>query len=369
MSRSTESSQVLSASTGSARHNPRVSSRETLRPGDTAQLRHVEIATHLREAARRVLDDCLRVVPSNRVLLVAEPEFEGLAAAILEDAEARDIPLDIMLVTGEEGQSDQLIGRLKVRIERYDRSILICTRALPRKFRSVLTEIGDSERRHAHLLGINDAVFRQGLRADFQEVEAIGEALLKKLDGDVTIEVTGRGGTKLTARPDTSCLWHNQSGILRAPGWTNLPAGELATVPAAVDGVFVPDGGLWLTDGTQIDRAIGSRLTIHLADGHVERVEGPADVVAQLEAHMDGGEYGRRVAQISFGTNVGVLATIGLVAQDAKLPGFHLTLGFTAPQCTNASWCGDLLVNMLQRKASATIDGEPVLKDGRYVSL
>ncbi len=333
---------------------------------DVVRLRDVSPAPHLADAAARILDDCLRVASSSRVLLAHEPAFEGLAAAALAALDGRQIPCSVMRVAPERSSAPALIDEARARLALADRSILICGRGTVRELRTCFTEIDGSARRHAHLLGINDAVVRQGLRADFEAIEALGARLLSRLGPSSEIRVTSPGGTALTARPDPTCVWHNQSGILRGPGWTNLPSGELATCPASVDGVFAPDGGVCLTDGTLFDRADAARLRVHLEGGRVTRVEGPAEAARRLTEHLDGDRDGRRVGQISFGTNTDVLATIGVVAQDSKLPGFHLTLGFTAPQCTRAGWCGGLLVNLLQRRASATIDGRPVLVDGRY---
>lgn len=166
---------------------------------------------------------------------------------------------------------------------------------------------------------------------------------------------------------DPANRWHNEHGMLDGPGWTNLPAGEVITSPASVDGVFVPDGGAWLTDGSGLDRSTTHRLRLRFSSGRLVDADGPGDTVQALLSHLDSGRDARRVGQVSFGTNTGVVAPIGLSCQDVKLRGCHLILGYSAPELTHASWNGDRLVQLLQRRASVWIDGVQVLASGRYV--
>ncbi|MGE0789289.1 MAG: hypothetical protein AB7S26_26685 [Sandaracinaceae bacterium] len=343
--------------------------RSSIIPDAVNKLRLLSPDEHALAAAGRILDDCLLAVPEAPILMATEDEHAELAAAILIACDERDLECDPVFITRESSVDDAFLGRMRVRVGRYPRSILLCSYRIDRRLRAIFTEIGTTQRRHAHLLGINEAMLKQGLRADYREVERNGAMLLEKLGTTSVIRVQSPAGTELVARPDPRGVWHNQSGILHSPGWTNLPAGEVVTCPLTVDGVFVPDGGLYLTDGTAIDKAEAKRLKVHFEMGRVAEAEGPPDLVERLITHLDSGIDGRRVGQIGFGTNTGVLAPIGLVAQDSKLPGFHLTLSYTAAQCTGASWCGNLLVNLLQRRADVWIDSEAVLSGGRFVGF
>lgn len=315
-------------------------------------------------AGQRVVGDCLGVRDGERLLIVYEEELEELAAAIMMAADVAGATVDAVLVDADTPEAT-LMDRLQRRLSSCQVSVMLAAFTFPRSVRRMLTGM-EGDRRHAHLLGITDPVVRQSLRVDYRDVDALGRRLVAAIPPGATLQVESPGGTRLTARTGRSLRWYNQGGLQHEPGWTNLPAGEVVTCPVAVDGVFVPDGGLWLTDGTLLDRASTRRLELRFEGGYLVRADGPSDVKTVLLEHLDEGREGRRVGQLSFGTNVGVIAPIGVASQDVKLPGFHLILGYSAPELTGASWNGDRLVQMLQRQATVAVDGRTLLSKGRY---
>ncbi|HJL19301.1 MAG TPA: hypothetical protein RMH99_26790 [Sandaracinaceae bacterium LLY-WYZ-13_1] len=331
-----------------------------------AGLRRLEPEEAMVLAAQRVLGDCLSVREGERVLVVFERDLEELAAALLMVSDELGARVDAIQVDASTPESS-LVDRLRRRLEAVDVSVLLAGFAFPRAVRRTLTENVD-RRRHAHMLGLTDAVIRQSLRVDYVDVDRLGRRLRSAMPLRATIAIESPAGSDVRVRTDPRCAWVNQGGLQHGPGWTNLPAGELATCPASVDGVFVPDGGVWLTDGTALDRVAVRRLALHFEGGVLTRAEGPADVKAALFEHLDAGREGRRVGQISFGTNVGVIAPIGVLTQDVKLPGVHLILGYSAPELTGAAWNGDLLVHLLQRSATARVGDREVLGRGRYAA-
>src|SRR5690606_9040148 len=90
----------------------------------------------------------------------------------------------------------------------------------------------------------------------------------------------------------------------------------------------------------------------------------PEAFLAQLDAHAEG----RRVGQVALGTNIGVVASVGNLLQDLKMPGYHLALGHTCPEHTGASWTSDVEVPLLVRRADVDVEGAPILRNGRYVA-
>lgn len=315
-------------------------------------------------AGRAVIRDCLAVRQGERVLIIYEVGFEDLGAALTMAVDEVEGEVDAIAIG--DPVPPMVVERVQERLESCEASVLVASFTFPREVRTPIVE-NTTRRRHVHMLGIDDSVIRQSLRADYVAVNRLGEDLIRILDGGREIRIESVQGTDLRARRDPKCRWHNQGGLQHTPGWTNLPAGEVVTCPSTVDGRFVPDGGLWLTDGTLIDRSVARRLTLTFEAGVLVGVEGPESPRAVLEAHVDSRREGRRVGQLSFGTNIGVLAPIGNPAQDAKLPGFHLVLGYSAPDVTGASWNGEAMVTALQRQESVWVDKREVIRRGRYV--
>lgn len=313
-------------------------------------------------AARRAVLDCLRVSAGERFLVVFERDLAGLADAMMRAALKAGATVETIELRGE-----SLDRGLTRAIEGCDVSAFVASFGADITVRRAMVQHAPSRRRHAHLIGVNELVIRQSLTVDPRESEAFGRRLIARMRPSSTLRVESPTGTSLTVELDPRHRWHNEHGILTRPGWTNLPAGEVMTSPGNVEGVFVPDGGVWLSDGTSLDRVAAKRMRIRMVGGRVLDAEGEDAAVRALLGHLDTGIEGRRVGQVCFGTNTAVVAPIGVACQDVKLRGFHLILGYSAPELTGASWNGTRVVQLLQRRASVTIDGTPVLVEGRYV--
>lgn len=317
-------------------------------------------------AGRAVLHDCLAAREGERVLVVYEDGHDDFAAALVMAAD--EVRADVDAVKVGVPIVPNLVEKLRQRLDACEVSVLVSSVSFPREVRVVLTNHHLERRRHAHMLGVSEQVIRQSLRSDYRAVHALGVDLVRLLESTYEIKVESPGGTDLRARRDPGCRWFNQGGLQHGPGWTNLPAGEVATTPITVDGTFVCDGGIWLTDGAVIDRADARRIALRFEQGILVDVDAPEPIRAQILADVDSHEEGRRVGQVSFGTNVGVLAPIGQHAQDVKLPGVHLVLGYSAPDATGARWNGTGMVTLLQRQESVWLDARQIIARGRYVS-
>jgi leucyl aminopeptidase (aminopeptidase T) len=318
--------------------------------------------SELATAARGAIGQCLRVTAGEALVIVFERALAELAEAM--GAAGREVGAKVETLELQ-GRSDE-VERVERMLERCDASVFAATYGADVAVRRAMVQTR-GRRRHAHMIGLNDVVVRQSLAADHVEIAELGQKLIEKTRPSSTIRVTSAAGTSLVVRTDPARRWHNEHGMLEGPGWTNLPAGEVITSPASVDGVFVPDGGVWLTDGTGIDRAAAQRLRLRFEAGRLVDADGVEDAARELLEHMDSGQNGRRVGQVAFGTNTNVVAPIGVACQDVKLRGFHLILGFSAPELTGATWNGDRLAQLLQRRATVWIDGVQVHANGRYL--
>jgi leucyl aminopeptidase (aminopeptidase T) len=331
-------------------------------------LREFELEPGVLEGARNALRTCLGVEAGQRVVLVVEAECDALAASFLQEAETIGARVEVHVADARKAAHEAFVSSLCGQLAGADVSLFVGTlEGLPASFRHALITAGGEKRRHGHMPGLTASMMQQSMRTDYAEVQALGARLREKLVGGATIGVRAPRGTNLIVRCGTQMRWHDEHGVLREPGWTNLPAGELLTCPESVEGVLVPDGGAWDADGEPIRNA--DRLRITFDEGNVIAIEGgaatdPERLLAQLDAH----EHGRRVGQIGFGTNIGVVAAVGILLQDLKLPGFHVVLGHPSPEHTGAEWDAAVEIPLLVRRADVDVDGTPVLRAGRYVA-
>lgn len=315
----------------------------------------------LRAGARNVITHGLGLSAGDDLVVVTEHATEAIAAALVTEAADFGLRVSAFRVDATLCNDEGLASRLFATVARAGASLLVSSVDLPASFRRRMIDAGGS-RRHGHMVGVTEEMMRQSVRADFNAVHELGERLRKRLTAPCRLEVRGAPGTHLEIGCGRQLHWHNQSGVLREPGWTNFPGGEIFTSPASVEGTLVPDGGVWLPDGTCIGRT--GKLRLHFAASRLSHAEGP-----EAELLMDalrGVTNARRVGQVAFGTNISVLTPIGALLQDLKMPGLHLTLGDSCAALTGADFGCTQEIPLLMRRPDVRIEGEPLLMRGRF---
>jgi leucyl aminopeptidase (aminopeptidase T) len=321
--------------------------------------------------ARNAVGTCLAIQPGERVALIAD-QASGAVAASLEDAltqhEARTDAVLIESVSSRPMRSAP--ARVLEALEQADAGIL-CVQPQEGELPARMAIVGLVERRrirYAHMIGVTPQIMREGLRADYRLVDRLSQQLCERMRTAVTLTVKTPGGTDFTATFEPSLVWVKTSGLINPRYWSNLPAGEVFTTPASVDGTFVCDG----TAGDYFNGKYGSLeatpLTLEIRGGRL--------VDARCERHdlrQDFWEYchtdenSNRVGELAFGTNYELRRMIGILLQDEKCPGVHLAFGDPYGSQTHAEWKSKTHVDVLTRDCNVWIDDEQVIAAGRYL--
>jgi leucyl aminopeptidase (aminopeptidase T) len=168
-------------------------------------------------------------------------------------------------------------------------------------------------------------------------------------------------------RCDPKGRWGECSGVIAAGRRDNVPSGELMTCPASVDGIYVADSAIGDAGGTLSGR-LAHPLKLRIAGGRVvgvESADGP--LAAKVKERMRRGANLDRVGIVSFGTNVGINSVQDDIFTDQKRPGFHVSLGFTSPAQTGATWDAGSWIAFTAIGSDVDIDGTPVMRSGRYL--
>lgn len=349
-----------------ARRRRRASSTATIDPA--ALLREYPFDPSILEGARNALLTCLGLVAEQSFVLLVESGYEALGAGFLRAADEIGASSEVLVVDARRAALEPFVASTTARLRTADVSLFVGSiDGVPAAFRHSIIDAGGPRRRHGHMPGVTVGMMQQSMRTDYQEVRSLTARLIERFAGDVSLTVRAPRGTELTIRCDRRASWYGEDGVLREAGWTNLPAGELLTCPASVDGVLVPDGGGWDARAQPVRNA--DRLRIVFERGVVSAIEGGAGTEPEvLLAQLDATPNLRRVGQIALGTNTGVVVAVGNVLQDLKMPGFHASLGHTRPEHTGASWSCPVEIPLLVRRADVDVDGTPVLRNGRFVA-
>src|SRR5262249_27237564 len=121
--------------------------------------------------------------------------------------------------------------------------------------------------RYAHMVGVTPAIMRQGMPADYRRVDALSQRLCARMRTARRPPVETRAGPSFTAALDPSLAWIKTSGLISRRYWSNLPAGEVFTTPATVDGTFVCNATAGDYFGPKYGDLAATPLTLEMSDG------------------------------------------------------------------------------------------------------
>ena len=328
-------------------------------------------APELAAGARNAVDVCLGIAPADRVALVADRASARVAAS-----------LEAALVEAGAASDGVLIERVATRpmthaaaeiieaLESADAGIL-CVQPLEGELTARMEIVRVVERRqirYAHMIGVTPAIMQQGMRADYHLVDALSQKLCERMPRARTLRVKTPAGTDFTARFDPALQWVKTSGLINRRYWSNLPAGEVFTTPASVDGTFVCNGTAGDYFGPKYGTLERSPLTLEISGGRLTSARcDRADLEREFWQYCHTDAHSDRVGELAFGTNIALESMIGVLLQDEKIPGVHIAFGDPYGSQTGADWTSRTHIDVLTRDCDVWIDDEQVIARGKYL--
>jgi len=329
------------------------------------------LANDLMIGARNAVDVCLAVQPGERVALIADEASREVAASLEQALTERDAAIDAVLIESVASRPLRAAPReILAALEVCDAGIL-CVQPREGELAARMAIVGTVERRrirYAHMIGVTPRIMREGMRADYRQVDRLSQQLCERMQTARTLTVRTTAGTDFSATFDPSLAWVKTSGLINPRYWSNLPAGEVFTTPASVDGTFVCDG----TAGDYFNAKYGildrTPLVLEIRDGRLvsARCE-RQDLERDFWTYCHTDENSDRVGELAFGTNLGLREMIGVLLQDEKVPGVHLAFGDPYGSQTHANWSSKTHIDVLTRECDVWIDDEPVIAAGQYL--
>jgi leucyl aminopeptidase (aminopeptidase T) len=325
----------------------------------------------LEPGAQNAIDVCLGVRPDERVALIADRASREVAASLAAAIDRIGARWDGVLV---EQVADRPLGGAPAAVlealERAEVGIL-CIQPRQGELAARMEIVSLVERRglrYAHMVGVTSQIMRQGMRADYRLVDELSQRLCERMQRAERVRVESPGGTSLTATFDPDLAWVKTSGLINRRYWSNLPAGEVFTTPASVDGVFVCDGTAGDYFGPKYGDLGATPLRLEIADGRLRRaISARDDLEREFWTYCHTDEHSDRVGELAFGTNLALDEMIGVLVQDEKMPGVHLAFGDPYGSQTGAPWKSRTHIDVLTRRCDVWIDDEQVIGRGRYL--
>ena len=269
---------------------------------------------------------------------------EGHAAAVLEDMESSQVSIFAVEV-----QPNELRSRMQ------------------------MTDVVNRRHmRHAHMVNITPEIMVQGMRADFDAVDRLSQAVLDKVRKASYVRATTAAGTDIRAELDPDYRWFKTSGIISPEKWGNLPGGECFTAPGEVNGVFVVDGvvGDFLCARYGILR--DTPLTIH-----IRRTASPRSRARTRSWSRSSGRTRTPMRTPTASASSPSAPTsassevIGNILQDEKFPGIHIAFGDPYGAHTGAPWKSSTHIDVVGLGFNIWLgdaEGEQqIMRDGEFL--
>src|SRR5437016_5663651 len=326
--------------------------------------------TELMPGARNAVETCLAVQPAERVTLIADEASRVVAASLAEALEEKRAPWTGLLLEEFAPRPMMAAPPDVLRALESGEVGILCMQPLPGELAARMAIVKVVERRrirYAHMVGVTPEIMQQGMCADYHLVDRLSDRIRERMLRADTLTVKTSAGTDFTAQFDRSLDWVKTSGLISPRYWSNLPAGEVFTTPATVDGTFVCDA----TAGDHFNGKYGDlQATPLMLEIQGARLIGVTCARKDLEqefwdyCHTD--ENSDRVGELAFGTNLGLSAMIGILLQDEKFPGVHIAFGDPYGSQTHANWKSMTHVDVLTRNCDVWIDDDQVIEKGHY---
>jgi leucyl aminopeptidase (aminopeptidase T) len=325
----------------------------------------------LAPGARNAIRTCLRVLPEEHVAIVTDRETEPVAESLVAEIREVGAPFELHVL---EDYGDRPMFELSQPVrDALERSEVSIYAGQPKPgelaFRREMTAIVNRRRmRHAHMVSVSPRIMAEGMRADFEEVDAISTRLRDRAVKAERVRARSRAGSDIEATFDPSIRWLKTSGLITPEKWANLPGGEVLTAPARVDGIYVVDGVLGDYLCARYGDLEGTPLTVWIQNSRVAEVECERQEIRDdfLE-YVDSAENSNRVGELAMGTNVAVQSIIGNILQDEKLPGLHIAFGHPYAEHTGASWSCPTHLDIVGRHFDVWFDDDQVMADGKFL--
>jgi aminopeptidase len=326
------------------------------------------------EGVRQAVENCLKVQPGERVVIITDEETREIGDALKGAIEKITNKIDFFVMEDFGLRPIPFPSEIEQAMKIADASIYAAQGAKGElaTFRQPMIKTIESSTklRHAHMIGITPRIMTDGMCSDYQEIQRISKQVFERVEHADSIRVVTEKGCDFTAHFSPQLKWIVSDGDIKPGRWSNLPDGEVFTAPQSVDGIVVIDGCL----GDFFTEKYGSLrktpVTIKVENGRTVRGtlrcanESLLEELSQYIFETD--ENSNRVGEFAIGTNTGLTHLIYNLLQDEKFPGIHIAFGSPLPGKTGAKWDSHAHVDGVIIAPTITVDGAVLMEKGQF---
>jgi hypothetical protein len=250
---------------------------------------------------------------------------EGLNVSCMPMRPLRDASVAIRVSDSLKNCFERL-GQSKLYVVTLERDTLSHQAAI----QSSLEPYPEDRLRLIRAISVCDAFFSTAMQVVPSQLSARNSKILAHCWGKTDMTVTTQSGSRLTISFDNERYsWINNRGATKPGGTTILPAGEVATFPAKINGRLVAD----FADNVNAINSLDSRLdhtpvTVDIVDGKAVDFQCESKSVSDFIDLCFSKHNAKYVGEVGFGTNPFVKSPIFLNSHiNERCPGIHLGFG------------------------------------------
>jgi hypothetical protein len=294
------------------------------------------VSTEVWAGVNALLDDYLELTPRDALVLAYAPDsYEAAAwvsaAVVLRGMQVRRVP---MLPLVDAGFPERLAAAVPPPNEVQGRLIILTfeldTMSHDHEIRQVISAFPDESCLVMRAISSCADLFATALLATPAELSAVNTALLERCIPAARLRVKTRGGTDLRIGIDSSHYkWISNRGKGRPGSFVILPAGEIATYPASIEGLLVADFAFNINALT----ACCARLTEHpvsveIKDGRAVNYRCDDPTVKAFLDECFQKHCASNVGELGLGTNQRVRTAMEMNSHiNERRPGVHVGFG------------------------------------------
>lgn len=290
------------------------------------------------DGAQSLLDTYMSIAERDHLLVAYTPESRRYAAIISAVCEARGITNDCLPM--HPIRDETIAARLRrwadgVSPIAPDGTIHILT--LERDtmshqvtFNALKTHWPRADVRLSRAISVCDAFFEMAMTVAPETLSRRNSHVLSFCWGRTDVRVKTDGGTDLEITFDSERYdWINNRGKAREGGTTILPAGEVATYPARIDGRLVADFAYNVNAINRLDsRLDDTPVTVEIEDGMAVDYSCDSGEVMRFLDDCFSRHFARHVGEVGFGTHPAVHDPIYMNSHiNERSPGIHIGFG------------------------------------------
>jgi leucyl aminopeptidase (aminopeptidase T) len=336
-------------------------------------LKELPFNPEYREGAANAIHTCLKVQPDEVMTVVTDVETMEIGAALFEAAVKAGATTTPYVI--EDYTTRPMLNMPQPILDAIAGSnvALYAVQSqqgeLPAR-KQFVSVIEQKQVRYAHMVMISPEIMLQGMRADYNVVNRIGDQILNLVQNCRTITCRTEAGTDIEAVFDPDLKWIKTCGMITPQIWSNLPAGEVFTAPKTVSGIYVVDG----TIGDYFSQKYGNLadfpLILEIEDNRLRSAHSDNKYLqSEFWRYVHLSENSNRVGEWAIGANIGVKKMIYNLLQDEKLPGMHIALGDPYGSQTGAGWNAPTHVDAIAKNCNIWIDDKQIMREGKFTFL